>query len=57
MRLRNDRREERRREAQERVAGWVALSTPDKIKELQARRGASKRQLKKLLELAAKTVS
>ena len=57
MRLRADRREERRREALLRNEAWQALSTADKLKSLSGRPGASKRQhqrLSKALERSSK---
>jgi hypothetical protein len=54
MRLRADRRVERREEAVERNSAWAALSAADKIKSLEARRGESKRQLAKLVKLIGK---
>jgi hypothetical protein len=41
-------KDERRREAVERNTRWQALTTSEKISSLKARRGESKRQLKKL---------
>ena len=48
MRLRADRRDERRSEATERNAAWQALSTKDKLHVLARRPGNSKRQVRKL---------
>jgi hypothetical protein len=41
-------KEERRKEAIERNARWAALTRDQKIASLKARRGESRRQLKKL---------
>lgn len=51
MRLRADRRDERRREAQERNAAWTALPTVAKIQSLHTRPGNSTKQLDKLYAL------
>jgi hypothetical protein len=48
MRLRADRREERRKEAEERNQKWAQLTTSEKILSLSRRPGQSKRQMKKL---------
>jgi hypothetical protein len=48
MKLRNDRREERRAEALERNKAWGLLSKDQQIQSLKSRRGESKRQMKKL---------
>lgn len=41
-------KEIRRKEAEERNSAWASLSTEAKIFSLQARRGSSKKQMKKL---------
>lgn len=48
MRLRTDKADQRRREAQQRNAIWAQMSTADKIASLTSRRGESKRQLERL---------
>lgn len=48
MKLRPDRKEARRREAEERNERWRALSTEEKLRSLLSRRGQSKRQVEKL---------
>lgn len=54
MRLRADRREERRREATERQQNWQLLSVSEKLKALAARPGLSARQVAKFKKLAEK---
>lgn len=48
MRLRADRREERQKEAAERVEHWRSLSTSEQIESLKRRSGESKRQMRRL---------
>ena len=48
MKLRADRREERRREAEERNAAWAKLTTAEKVSSLNRRGARALRQRKKL---------